>query len=387
MHIYHTKLYIWLYISYLYEFSKVRKHLFLCLNETTGVRFDTVKSELNFARKHSYIEIHFLYLDTGSSNETIMAVIGIDLGGTKLAGALFHPDGQYMNKVIMPLENRKGDEVGDLINSLIRTETDFAKKERVPIRAIGCCVPGIAYSATGRVWAPNIGNWEDYPLLEKMRMEVPDDSIRVLLDNDRACSLSGEVWKGAAQHCNHVVFLAVGTGIGAGIMTDGRILRGSADAAGAIGWLALNPAFREGYTHYGCFEYHASGDGLLRVTRDFLELDRQYSGMLRYSKPEALTTQSIFDAFRQKDPIALQVVNQAICYWGMTVANLISLFNPEKIIFGGGVFGPAAEFLEDILLEAKKWAQPVSINQVKIEASILGGDAGLFGAAWMALSH
>lgn len=315
-----------------------------------------------------------------------MAVIGIDLGGTKLAGALFQPDGTYINKVVISLEKRKGDEVGALINSLIRTETDFAIKERISIRAIGCCVPGIAFPVTGRVWAPNIRNWEDYPLLEKIRTEVPDESIRIILDNDRACSLSGEVWKGAARNCDNVIFLSVGTGIGAGIMIEGRILRGSADAAGAIGWLALNPVFRNGYADYGCFEYHASGDGLLRTARDYMELDRQYSGMMRYDRPEDLTTQGVFDAFRQKDPIAVKVVEQAIRYWGMTVANLVSLFNPEKIIFGGGVFGPAVEFLEDILLEARKWAQPVSINQVKIEASLLGGNAGLFGAAWIALS-
>jgi glucokinase len=108
--------------------------------------------------------------------------------------------------------------------------------------------------------------------------------------------------------------------------------------------------------------------------------------MLRKSGSEDLTTLSIFDAYQQKDPVALLVLDRAIRYWGMAVANLVSLFNPEIIVFGGGVFGPAVMFLEDILTEARRWAQPVSIRQVRIRSSSLGGDAGLAGAAFLALS-
>ncbi len=80
------------------------------------------------------------------------------------------------------------------------------------------------------------------------------------------------------------------------------------------------------------------------------------------------------------------MLNQAVEFWGMAVGNLVSLFNPEKIIFGGGVFGPAALFLDDILTEAKKWSQPVSIRKVELNKSILGGDAGLYGAAFLGMN-
>ena len=79
------------------------------------------------------------------------------------------------------------------------------------------------------------------------------------------------------------------------------------------------------------------------------------------------------------------MIEKAISYWGITVANLVSIFNPEKIVFGGGVFGPAEQFLESILEEAKKWAQPISIQQVTIEKSTLKGNSGLIGAAYSAL--
>ena len=93
----------------------------------------------------------------------------------------------------------------------------------------------------------------------------------------------------------------------------------------------------------------------------------------------------MFAAYDRGDPVAKEVITQAVEFWGMAVANLVSLFNPEKIIFGGGVFGPATQFLGDIYAEAKKWAQPISIKQVKLQASKLGGDAGLYGAGCLAL--
>ena len=92
----------------------------------------------------------------------------------------------------------------------------------------------------------------------------------------------------------------------------------------------------------------------------------------------------MFAAYDRGDPVAREVIAQAVEFWGMAVANLVSLFNPEKIIFGGGVFGPGAKLLGDIHAEAKKWAQPISIKQVKLQASKLGGDAGLTArAVWL----
>ena len=98
-----------------------------------------------------------------------------------------------------------------------------------------------------------------------------------------------------------------------------------------------------------------------------------------------LTGKDIFNAYDAGDKLAIAVIKNAIEYWGMAVANLVSLFNPEKIIFGGGVFGPALKFLDAIYEESKKWAQPISIRQVKLEASALGNDAGLYGAGYLAL--
>ena len=100
---------------------------------------------------------------------------------------------------------------------------------------------------------------------------------------------------------------------------------------------------------------------------------------------DALTAVDVFDAYETEDELAMKVINNAIEYWGMAVANLVSIFNPEKIIFGGGVFGPALRWLDAIYEEARKWAQPISMLQVTLKGSALGNQAGLYGAAYLAL--
>ena len=321
---------------------------------------------------------------------TKMAVIGLDLGGTKLAGALFTPKGNILSRSVVPLAGRHGPAVGELICSELASLLADARSRGVNVTALGVSVPGISYSSTGKVWAPNIRGWEDYPLRREIMAAVQDKRIRLAIDSDRACYILGETWRGAAKGCRNAIFLAVGTGIGAGIMMDGRILRGAHDIAGAIGWLALDRPFRREYISCGCFEHHASGEGLAKVAKELL---RKRSGGRagrgwKVTKPEGrtgLSAQDIFAACDRRDPVAKEVVAQAVEFWGMAVANLVSLFNPEKIIFGGGVFGPGAKLLGDIYAEAKKWAQPISIKQVKLQASRLGGDAGLYGAGCLAL--
>lgn len=181
------------------------------------------------------------------------------------------------------------------------------------------------------------------------------------------------------------MFLAVGTGIGAGILVDGRILRGAHDIGGAIGWLALQRPYRQEYVPCGCFEHHASGTGLAKVLREEIARDPAYAGPLQGKRPEELTAEDVFKAEEVGDLAAARVLHEAVQFWGMACANLVSLFNPERIIFGGGIFGPALRFLPEIAREAARWAQPVSMTQVTFHGSALGSDAVLTGAGHLAL--
>ncbi len=312
-----------------------------------------------------------------------MYVIGVDLGGTKVAGALFTPDGDVAHRRSAQLDRRTGPEVGALINDVVQDLLSAAAD--TPVSAVGICVPGISWSETGRVWAPNIPGWEDYPLRDELRLGLGKRDIMIGIDSDRGCSLLGEVWKGAAGGCRDAIFMAVGTGIGAGILVDGKVLRGAHDISGAIGWMALDRPFREPYVECGCFEHHASGTGIAKVARELLSVKHEYHGVLRNKPATVLTARDIFAAYDSGDEVAREVLHQAVSFWGMAAANLVSLFNPEVIIFGGGIFGPARRFLDMIAREARKWAQPISITKVRFEASLLGSDAALYGAGHLAL--
>lgn len=313
------------------------------------------------------------------------AGLGIDLGGTKIAGALFDASGMISPKKVLYLEQRTGPQVGQQILALIRYFLDWASERNLEVERVGVAVPGIYYSKTGTAWAPNIPGWDNYPLQRELMTALEPEGIALTIDSDRACYILGESWKGAAQGCRDAIFLAVGTGIGAGILVDGRILRGANDIAGAIGWLAVTHPYLPGYETYGCFEYHASGLGMARMARELLARERAVLKGAEQVPPEQLTARNVFDAYREDDPIAVNVIRRSIEFWGKASANLVSLFNPEKIIFGGGVFGPAIQFLDEIYVEAKKWAQPISIGQASFEPSLFGSEAGLYGAGCLAL--
>lgn len=311
-----------------------------------------------------------------------MPILGIDLGGTKLAIALFSESGAVLSKEVIPLDARKGMQVGQLITEQVKK---YIYSQGSALQSIGVSVPGISRRKTGTVWAPNIAGWEDYPLLQEIKQVSA--TIPVTIDSDRTCYILGELWQGNARGCRDAIYLSVGTGIGAGILVDGNVLRGAQDIAGAIGWMALHKPFQSKYIACGCFEYYASGEGIARLTREILAQNRDYVGALKEHAPEKITAHQVFTAFENQDIVAVQVMRECIEYWGMAAANLISIFNPEKIIFGGGVFGPAAGFIPAIKEEATKWAQPVSITQVSFEKSALGGEAGVYGAGFLALKN
>jgi glucokinase len=314
-----------------------------------------------------------------------MMVIGIDLGGTKISGAVFDEVGNRLYQTTHLLEKRKGSEVGQLVTETIRELLPTTDSSTV--QAIGICVPGISDMKTGRVWAPNIPGWESYSLQEEVENFLNNPGVRVEIAGDRNCYILGEIWKGAARGINDALFISVGTGIGIGILANGRILEGHAGISGAAGWLALDMKYEADYEQYGCFEGNASGSGIARCAQRLLNENTLLSkkSILQSYPVENITAREVFDALAKNDPLAVHVIDRAIQLWGMATANVVSLFNPEIIVWGGGIFGPAAQFLDRIYEEACRWAQPIAIRQVRFEVSRLGGNAGLYGAGRLAL--
>jgi glucokinase len=163
-----------------------------------------------------------------------------------------------------------------------------------------------------------------------------------------------------------VVFVAVGTGIGAGVISAGRIVRGARGIAGSAGWMAVDPRWREEYGQAGSWEWEAAGPAVARR-----------AGM---DSAEAVAA-----AARAGDARALAALRQTADYLAMGVANLISIFDPEMVVLGGGLMNAADLLLEPLRAAVPRWAQPVAAARTQITLTALGDDAGLLGAARLAL--
>lgn len=316
-----------------------------------------------------------------------MSVIGIDLGATKIAAAVFDTAGNFINKKSVLLGGRTGEEVGDLIVDVIE---ELAQRHE--ITGAGICIPGIVYSKKETVWAPNIPGWEDFPLKKYILKALKHKDVEVFIESDRTCYILGERWRGAAKGCDNAIYLAVGSGIGGGILLDGRVIHGSNDIVGATGWMALETEYDTEWDACGCFESFASGNGIGAQARKMLQSEGvkpspDETSPLRNKNTADVIAQDVFAAYEAGDPIAVRVIGKAVRMWGKGTANLVSLFDPEKVIFGGGVFGgaPARALIPRIYEEACKWGQPISMKSVKFCATEVGNDAALLGAAYLAL--
>lgn len=291
--------------------------------------------------------------------------LAVDLGGTKLAAAAIDEHGAILWRARAPVARKPVEAVAVQIAELAAQARQSTGR---PPSAAGCIVPGIVRPADGAVWAPNLWGFEFVPFGEALRGFL---SGAVFLDNDRAGHLLGELWLGAARGASDAVFLAAGTGIGAGILSGGRLLRGAHGIAGAAGWMCLDGPWREEYGRTGCYEWLAAGPALAR--------------MAGLTTGLAMEAEAVAAAARAGEQWACRLIDELARIHGRAVANLVSLFNPEVVVLGGGLFAEADLFLKSIEREMLRWAQPVAARSVRLAASELGADAGLFGAARLAL--
>jgi glucokinase len=290
-------------------------------------------------------------------------VLAVDLGGTKASFAVVDADGAVRARTKRP-SHEGGIAIGHDVLAAAAGETVRAAGLRwTDVRAAGVVVPGIYDPATGRAWAPNLWGRDEVPLGEELRKRLP---VPVVVDSDRSGYVLGEAWLGAARGCSDAVFLAVGTGIGAGILSGGRLVRGRAGIAGAVGWFALDPRWREDYGRMGAFEAEAAGPALAR-------------------RLGASSAEDVAAAARRGDPAARRAVDETVQWLAMGIANLISALDPQVVVLGGGVMQASDLFLEPVRGAVRRWAQPRAVEQCRIEPTRLGEDAALFGAARLAL--
>lgn len=294
--------------------------------------------------------------------------VGIDLGGSKMFGAVADLAGNVIHERYVPWKDGDSEdrleELCHLIEELLAAPRPPEKK----IRGIGVGAPGATISPTGIVtWAPSLG-WRDFPLKDILseRFDVP-----VFVDNDVNLSALGEYGFGAGRGCSSLVCIAVGTGIGAGIVLDGVPYRGHNFSAGEIGYLLPGIKYLgHRYDQFGALESLASGTGVAKRARQLFE---------EQSKPppvSPLGAEAVFDAARQGEDWAQQVVDETVDYLSLAIATVGSLLDPEIIVLGGGV-ARSADLLIEPIMERLDGAIPVLPQLVPSE---LGRRAAAMGA-------
>jgi glucokinase len=282
----------------------------------------------------------------------VTSVLAVDLGGTKTALALVDAAGTVRGRRQVPAAR-------DLAGSVDQIAAAAADAD-----AVGLIVPGIYTPSTGHAWCPNLWGRDEVPLLDALRARL---DVPVAIDSDRAGYVLGESWLGAARGLRDVAFVSLSTGIGIGLLSGGRIVQGAHGIAGAAGWFALDPRWTDEYGRTGCWESEAAGPAIAR-------------------RAGTADAQAAAEAARNGDAAARDAFARAAQYSAMGIANLISVLNPEAVVLGGGVGQGAGDLLlEPIRAEVRRWAQPIAAARCRIVLTGLGGDAGLLGAARLAL--
>jgi glucokinase len=307
--------------------------------------------------------------------------VGVDVGGTKVAAALVDATGQirFRTRANMVANGTAYDGLDAVVSTVRKLILDSALAPDV--RAIGICAPGPLNPEAGVVInPPNVPCWRNYPLVAELERIF---QIPVKLDNDaNAASLAEATW-GAGRPYRSVFYVGIGTGIGTGIVFDGRILHGASGAAGEGGHMGIDmrgPRCNCGKR--GCVEVFASGPAIASRIKQKLQADPSSKLMgLPVENLETVTAELVGRAAAKGDPLALSVIEEVIeilAYW---LGNIVDLIEPDVVIIGGGVAPMLAPYLDRIY---KRW-QGACINPraqvIPIILSSYGDDAGVVGAA------
>lgn len=328
---------------------------------------------------------------TGATNMAKSnTVLAIDLGGTKISAAIIDHEGKFLARKTVPVDKSAKLAPVKQMQALAEELGRYVCGAHAPLRggvrhpnrfgAVGVAIPGLV-RRDGTVWAPNLPGWEKVPLARLLQEKL---KVPVQVESDRAAAVLGEVFapRGAARGKQDAIALIVGTGIGAGILAGGRLVRGAHELSGCAGWMAVTLADCLEVRQFGSLEAYAAGPGIARTAKETIEAG--FGGAMSEIGAEKITSHDVAELARKGDVSAKEIYRRMGNLLGLAVANLISLFDPEVIVLGGGM-SRAADLYWDVLKQtALERSQPLAAKKVKIVLSKLGNDANLLGAAQMA---
>ena len=312
-------------------------------------------------------------------------VVGVDIGGTNVVVGTMPEDGSRVLglRKERTLVTDGPDAVVEQIARMVKASLAEARTAlggtALEVAGVGIGAPGPLDTTNGIVLlTPNLG-WRNFPLRDRVRDAV---GFPAALDNDANCAIFGEWWRGAAAGADIVVGLTIGTGIGGGIVFGGEIFHGASDIAGEIGHMTIDSTGRRCKCgNYGCLEAYASGTAIAERAVEGLEsgalsrLAAYVDGDLR-----AITAQIVYDAARDGDEYALEVIHDTARFLGAGVANLLNIFNPEIVVICGGVTAAGDRLFKPLASEVARRAFRPAVERCRIVPGSLLGTAGVYGA-------
>jgi glucokinase len=310
-----------------------------------------------------------------SSSDSL--VFAIDLGGTHLRVALVDVTGRIVQQ--LKQETPKGDSANCVVAALVHA-ADAWHTFKPQVIATSIMVPGAVDSNKAVVLgAPNLPSLIDFPLKAELERQL---GWPVFLENDANAAAVGEMWLGAARGCRDVVSVTLGTGVGGGVILDGKLWRGSHGSAGEIGHTTVDPfsGLKCKCGNTGCLELYASATAIVRMTKEKLSLFPQSE-----LKADGLTAERVYEAGRNGDELARVVFKRFGMYLGIGLANLINFIDPEIIVIAGGAVNGWDLFAADMYREVEERAFRATAQQIRIARAECGDNAGLLGAARLAL--
>ena len=311
-------------------------------------------------------------------------IVGIDLGGTNIAVGCVSEDGTKVRGLVSePTRSDLGPD--GVVHRMMETAERSmkllqAEEKGAQVVGVGIGAPGPLDFHRGVVLlAPNLG-WTDMPLRDRIAKGLQRPAA---LDNDANCAALGEWWQGAAQGTSHALAVTIGTGIGGGVILNGKIYHGASDCAGELGHTTIDMDGRRcACGNYGCLEAYASGPAI--ALRAAEALSSGYESSLRARVGGDLmqiTAQTVYDAANEGDELALEVVRDTASYLGAGIANFLNIFNPEVVVVCGGVTAAGERLFGPMQREVARRAFKPAVAACRIVPGALPGSAGVIGAA------
>ena len=312
--------------------------------------------------------------------------VGVDLGGTNIKAGVVNEDGRVLVEGSVPTLAMEGPEA--VMSRIAGIVGSLRGKAPGSLLGVGVGSPGPLDPADGRIYTmPNLPGWENFPFTRKLEEKV---RMPVVLENDANCAALAEYWRGAGKDSHTMILLTLGTGIGGGIVQDGKLVNGNHVTAGEVGHLVINfdgPKCSCG--NHGCLEAYCGAGGIVRRCWELLDKPGTVS-VLRDAMGEdrgKLDPAMISKAAIEGDGVALSVLRETGRLLGVGIASLTNLLAPDVVILGGGVAAAGEVLFQAAREEVKRRAMPPGNNLVRIVPAAMGNSAGIVGAAGLLLRH